>query len=1485
MALMSGLGGAADAGRAGGPGDGVITATELYLYLEDRLLPAPGSGRPRQTPILWPLKKHDKGQFVFLVPGRELNLPDAPPLNLEANPWRGLQPYERTHSDLFFGRRRVSEALAERVLRESLVVVTGPSGIGKSSLVRAGLLPRMDVRRFKPVVIRPGAAPFASLAAGLPTSGVPAPSEQTLKTDPNALATWISTQSNQNQILLVIDQAEELSTQNGDPQVARAFLTLVENALAQSAQEPVQADSLTEAEAKTAMESIGYGNVSDLKNDGPIWHAMAIKDGRAVPIALDYGSRPLRVVLTVRSEFEPQFAQSPLKKRWPAARYLVPQMTQDELRRVIEGPAAVKVMRFESADLVDRLVNEVVQMPGALPLLSFALSAMYKKYLERRSNDRTLTQQDYDALEGGITGSLKLSADKLVNSLDSSHQDTARRVLERLVSIEAGEYARRRVLHREFEASDPNENARVANILACLDQERLLVTDEVANQRYAELAHDALILGWDRLLNWIRKDADLIVALRRLTADANEAAADQNTDLLWDDPARTAIVKQLQREPFPGLNAVERRFAAASLRRGRRNQIIWWTTAAALMLLTVGVSAAAIYATSQSREAKRQQVVAQQQQTRAEHSEAESLTRLRNSQTVTSRLLADLAGRLSDAGDHRTALALALEAMPSKRFGRDRPYVEVAEQAAFRAVQENREIARFRHNGAIQSARMDKSARLLAVSMEGRGTCVWDIVARTLLYSVALDGTLSRAASDSCAPPDTSTTTNGESEELNAAAAISRSGKQVVVVRSGTTLEGRDARTANVLWNFEVGSRLTVIAISPSETRVAFLAANNTGGIISLDNGHPVVALKWSRDRLDTAVSLVWSDDERQLAASDSEISFIWNTTRGGEPELKGNGFRSISNSLTRAINWSPAEDDQITTIDFARRPPRELRVAPPPQALPNAAAITPDGRTILVADQAGRLYIKPWDAARWITYDSFLLQRAEDIAVARDGSVFAVSYPSDASTGIAQTGIVGLWSKAENSWIARLGTGPGSIKFMVLSDDGTMLAVGSSDGQVRIFSSSVIPPYQKVFGGFNGISGVQFDSSGNWIAAYQQGGAPRIIDIASGKQIGMQAIGANDREISFAPNGKTLAVIGEGEVRLFDRKFHPIGKPIRHDGKFQSVFDAQFSRDGTALITTGGDGLVKIWNTEDGSLALKLARADQFAARATPSFDTKYIAVDGIGGLQVLSIANAAVPKNLSQGVSSAVSAWHPSRNILASGDKDVSSVQIWDFESGKTQSRAVPSDGTRALAFDPTGKWLAAGGQEGWVWLLELDNDNVVKLDNGPSEMVSAMRWSPDGRFLAMNRLRGQGIVYDTATKTVVTTTAESTEAKPVDFTADGRFMITVKGSQVSQLWRLGDLKVIAQFKADRSETEVVSQDPPAPTAAFSRDGSWLATTHVGKTVRLWRLWHTTDALIEEACHMGVVPLTTEQRRTLLGDEGPETSPCSVPLVPVPP
>jgi hypothetical protein len=640
-ALMRGLSGEADRSSPGQVGDGVITATDLFTYVEEQLLPGTDSTMRPQSPLMWPLRKHDRGQFIFLAPGRTPALPPAPPLDTLSNPWRGLKSYEAEDAELFFGRWTATQELLTRITGSPgdstnsarLLVVTGPSGSGKSSLVKAGLLPRLPSGTLS-ITMEPGRRPFHALADALrPLGGEAQPDAASMMGDPGSLSNHISSLA--TDLVLVVDQAEELVTQGRDATLAARFLA-------------------------------------------------------ALALALDQVGPRFRLVLTLRSEFEPQFSQSALKSLWASARFLVPPLTQDELRRIIERPAAAKVIRFESDALVDRLVNDVVQMPGALPLLSFGLSQLYEHFLERRSEDRTITEADYAALEGGITGALRVAANKVISGIDDEHRAVARGLLERFVSVEAGEFARRRVPRRELESSDPAKQELIDLVLKRLDAARLIVSNKAEGEPYVELAHDALILGWDSLTTWLRQDADEVSRLRRLTVDSEGWRPTSGRQwALWDDPAQVGAIRSLQASPFITLSETEAAFADASLRRANRNFFVR-TTAVVALALVATVAAWFAYSTEQQRQV----------------SESNRLA-------LASRLTADLDQSM-------------LVAVSSARLS---PGVQ-ARSALFSALSRRPQLARFLHGatGSVSNVTYLTDERVLALS-SGQGGAVmsWDL--------------------------------------------------------------------------------------------------------------------------------------------------------------------------------------------------------------------------------------------------------------------------------------------------------------------------------------------------------------------------------------------------------------------------------------------------------------------------------------------------------------------------------------------------------------------------------------------------------------------------------------------------------------------------------------------------------------------------------------------------------------------------------------
>ena len=546
LALFEALDGKGDVVPADG-GDGLITATELYLYLESRLQPETMEEGSRQTPGLWPLSRHDKGEFVFAAPGQDLNLPPAPPLNLDNNPYRGLESYEREHADLFFGRENVISDLEKRVETEALTVVLGASGTGKSSVVKAGLMPRLERRDGWVVLptVRPGAHPLQSLGRALGR----APTESAVEAEIESLC-----EANPKTVLF-IDQFEELVTMTSSPEERVAVLELL-------------------------------------------------------CCLLKRHSEKLDIVVTLRTDFEPQFRRGELKEFWESGRCVIPPMTQDELRECILSPASARVMYFNPHELVDELINEVVATPGGLPLLSFALSEMYIHYLGRGSDDRAIEREDFDAV-GGVVGALRSRANAEYKALDKDHQQTMRMLMLRMVASGSGNVARRRVLRSELEFGSDERNEQVRTIIDRLIGARLLVMGNESpdgdGEDYVEPAHDALVRAWGRLLAWVHEeneqDPDDLRFQRKLSADAEawEHTEDKSLrrGLLWSDAARSTSLRAILYSGVSWLNRRERKFADLSVQARHRIYVRWAGVAGVVVVLAVGALLFAAFALQQ----------------------------------------------------------------------------------------------------------------------------------------------------------------------------------------------------------------------------------------------------------------------------------------------------------------------------------------------------------------------------------------------------------------------------------------------------------------------------------------------------------------------------------------------------------------------------------------------------------------------------------------------------------------------------------------------------------------------------------------------------------------------------------------------------------------------------------------------------------------------------------------------------------------------
>lgn len=487
--FIQGLQGKADLIPKENP-DGLVTATELYLFLREGVENETISldEELRQTPSFFPLKKHDKGEFLFLSPKHPLNLPNYDPAR---NPYKGLESYEMKDQELFYGRSQQTSEVFDLVNIRPFVVVSGASGTGKSSLIKAGVLPQLQKNGYQILLLRPGAQPLEELRNVLPGYKL----------------------QEEGKTVLFVDQFEELITRCSNKRERTVFI----------------------------------GRLKQL---------------------LDKELEDFKLIITVRSDFEPQFYDTRIGQDWKASRHIVPAFLPHELRELIEQPAFQNVLHFDPPNLVDTLINEVIQFRDALPLLSFTLSKLFEQYLQFDSlgSSRALTKEYYDKL-GGVTGSLKTTADIIYNDLNVDQQKVMQEIMLRMVSNEGGELSSRRVYLEELIFTDPVKNKSVEYVKEKLIEARLIVTNrDLKDEKYIEPAHEALIKAWTRLRNWSEGFEDKLPVRNSLINGVVEYHNSNNSEkkLLYDDPQLDQF-EVIRKSPDSWFNKREEEFVKKSV--------------------------------------------------------------------------------------------------------------------------------------------------------------------------------------------------------------------------------------------------------------------------------------------------------------------------------------------------------------------------------------------------------------------------------------------------------------------------------------------------------------------------------------------------------------------------------------------------------------------------------------------------------------------------------------------------------------------------------------------------------------------------------------------------------------------------------------------------------------------------------------------------------------------------------------------------------
>jgi hypothetical protein len=464
-------------------------------------------------------------------------------------PYAGLSAFQPDDAEWFFGREELVEDLVRRVDKQRIVAVFGASGAGKSSLLRAGLLPRLRSRSRTVLLFTPGPHPLEELAILLAgpsryTPGTPCGEFAAEPRNVHRTVRRITAEGPPDaEVVLVVDQFEEIFTVCRTAEERRRFVS-------------------------------------------------------ALVFAASTAKSRCRVVLGVRADFYAHCAEEPeLVEALRDAQLTVGPMNADELHRAIVRPAARVGCRVEGR-LLSHLVAHAQGQAAVLPLLSHVLLETWRR---RRGNQLTLG--GFRAA-GGVEGSLTQTAEAFHASLDPRQQAVARQLFLRLTALGDGtEDTGRRISRGELDADEDT-----ATVLERAAEARLITLD---GDR-VEVAHEALIRGWPRLRGWLTGSRRSLRIHRQLTEAAEEwEALGRDPDLLYRG-SRLALSRDAtgsglgltarEREFLDAASAAEAAEAVAAQRRSRRLRLLV-TTLAFLLVLTTAMT---VYAMRVGDEAARQ---------------------------------------------------------------------------------------------------------------------------------------------------------------------------------------------------------------------------------------------------------------------------------------------------------------------------------------------------------------------------------------------------------------------------------------------------------------------------------------------------------------------------------------------------------------------------------------------------------------------------------------------------------------------------------------------------------------------------------------------------------------------------------------------------------------------------------------------------------------------------------------------------------------
>lgn len=1208
-------------------------------------------------------------------------------LHDSGNPFAGLMAFQESDSGKFFGRDRDIASLISRLRLQPLIAVGGPSGAGKSSFVRAGIIPafkRLGNQR-EAIILRPGKRPLLSMASvlvelaeetlddlhasSLNVTAGPEALASSLRARPGLLGAILRTSCRargaQAGTLLFIDQFEEIFTLCADPTERAAFLSCLEG-------------------------------------------------------AADDATSPLRVILAMRSDFLDRLADArKLSSDVAKGLFLLPPLGKDGLLEALTKPVEMLGYRFETPELVDRMLSALERTNAPLPLLQFMASKLWES---RDPERKLLTASSYDKL-GGVEGTLASHADTVVSSMSARDKELVRRFFERLVTPERTRAIASEMDLREL-AKDPGEADRV---LARLVEARLLIAekDESNGGVSVEIVHESLIARWPMLSRWLdenKDEADFLARLRIAARQWRESGKPRG--LLWREETLVEA-RRFRERSRTELSKTEQEFLDAVFSLGelvtRRQRLLVLTVVVVSFVVAIAMGTLAWKERQANQEATEQAARTREfaERTRLEASHARD------------------AARMASARDHEGDPTFALSLLREIEEPQDSPAFPFFLSRVSRKIIAESVLPD--HGGQVWTAELSADGRY-ALTAAGNDVYVWDLLhpskPRVLQghtgavwrATYSPDGRKILSASwDQTAriwPVDGGDPIVLAHKARVSWAAWSPDGRHVVTAGwdpAAYVFSADGQGNPKVLQGHT--ERLRRASFSPDGKRVATASFDGTARIFTLDDSAPPLVLSGHEKAV---VDAVFSPDGRKIATASADGHARIFSVNGLDKPLIFKGHSAKINSIA----WSPDGQRIVTASEdasagvWAVHDPERKPIALNHRRDVRMATFSPDGKFVVTTSTDNTAHI--WRVGALESMTEFI------------GHELGVEYASFSADGkrfitASGDGSARIWLTEPNA-AARCFHWQGTTfpDVDLAADNRRMLVTWPGSQRAEVWNVDGIDQ-PKILQTDENIVQSALSHDNQYGASVHNKGTVHLWRIADAEKVKTWAgQGVMARFVEFSPDDSKIAVAYEGGgLRVFS--IQGPNEPLELQSSDHRVIQLDFTADGKRLVTLSRDEpFLRIWSLESGKNSILQGHANDVDGFILAPDGNRVLTVSADNTARITNIdgtGEAIVLRGHGHKVIDGSFSPDGQRVVTASSD---GTLRIWNANgSGEPLILRLSQDPPRHVFWSPDGKRIATASER-IIYIWNANGAGVPILLEGAKNRIHQLHWSRDSSFL---------------------------------------------------------------------------------------------------------------------------------------------------------